>query len=67
MNFDEYKWNWDAQSTQQSEYTYDDNQLQRLGPYSEISNLSKDLGTCIGQGCCSNGTTIDTTQNMCIK
>jgi predicted ATPase len=49
MNFDEYKWNWDAQSTQQSEYTYDDNQLQRLGPYSEISNLSKDLGTCIGQ------------------
>jgi hypothetical protein len=69
MNFDEYKWYWNNSSQQQSVYEYDVSQLQQWGESIDLSDsmksLSADLGTCIGQGCCSEGMIYDSISNKC--
>lgn len=56
MNFDEYDWNFDKSKapTASSSGT-------AIDPWGELPSL-----TCIGSACCYDGSTYDSTQNMCL-
>jgi uncharacterized protein (UPF0335 family) len=56
MNYQEYNWSFDPKSASTSSSTVTDD------PWS-IPNMP---GTCIGQNCCSDGLTWDSTLNQCV-
>ncbi len=69
MNFDEYNWYWDAAANNPTVYEYDKEQIQGVVDDSEdaLQSLGKDLGTCVGDACCSTGMTFDKEKLQCVE
>ena len=69
MNFDEYNWFWDPKANDPTVYEYDKEQIQGVVDDSEdaLQSLGKDLGTCVGDACCSTGMTFDKEKLQCVE
>ncbi len=69
MNFDEYNWFWDPKANDPTVYEYDKEQIQGVVDDSEdaLQSLGKDLGTCVGDACCSTGMTFDQEKLQCVE
>ena len=69
MNFDEYDWYWDKNSSGESVYEYDKEQIEggAASAQNDLQGLGKDLGTCIGDACCSDGMTFDDSKKQCVE
>ena len=69
MNFDEYNWFWDPKANDPTVYEYDKEQIQGVVDDSEdaLQSLGKDLGTCVGDACCSTGMTFDQDKLQCVE
>lgn len=66
MNFSEYQWNFDPKSSDQTVYDYNMNQLSS-GYDAGKKYLSGEVGGCLGQECCSEGTNWSKKLNKCIS
>jgi hypothetical protein len=69
MNFDEYNWYWDPAANDPTVYEYDKEQVQGAVDESEdaLQGLGKDLGTCVGDACCSSGMSFDQDKLQCVE
>tara|TARA_B100000963_G_scaffold361829_1_gene400096 strand:- start:2448 stop:3383 length:936 start_codon:yes stop_codon:yes gene_type:complete len=69
MNFDEYNWYWSAAANDPTVYEYDKEQIDGAvdGAEDSLQSLGKDLGTCIGNACCSDGMTFDDSKKQCVE
>jgi hypothetical protein len=73
MNFDEYNWFWDPAANNPTVYEYDKEQIQGAvqgvvdDSEDALNSLGKDLGTCVGDACCSTGMTFDKDKLQCVE
>ena len=69
MNFDEYNWYWDPAANDPTVYEYDKQQIEGTVDSAEdsLQGLGKDLGTCIGDACCSDGMKFDDDKKQCVE
>lgn len=69
MNFDEYDWYWDKAANDPTVYEYDKEQVDGAvdSAKNDLSGLGKDLGTCIGDACCSDKMTYDSDKKQCVE
>ena len=68
MNFDSYNWYWNKSANDTTVAEYDEEQMggDVNKAENEFAGLGRDLGTCIGDACCSNGMTFDDTKKQCV-
>ncbi len=59
MNYDEYDWPFDKNSAPTADTTQSESD-----PWGATSTFN--IGTCIGESCCSDGLTYDTATNLCV-
>lgn len=69
MNFDEYKWDWDANANKPTVLEYDEEQIEGSTMAEDtLKSFEKEIGLgCVGQDCCSDGTKWDKTTEKCIE
>lgn len=69
MNYDAYNWYWDKNANDPTVYEYDKEQIDGAVTSAEdsLQGLGKDLGTCIGDACCSDKMVYDKDKMKCVE
>lgn len=69
MNFDEYKWDWDANANKPTVLEYDIDQIKGSHAIEDgINSFAREVGLgCVGEECCSKGTKWDKKTDKCVE